>query len=233
MKVRDYVKGKGLEKILVPLYGTWENAEDIPFDSLPDKYVLKCNHGCAYNILVPDASRLDINAAIEQLNSWLSITYKGGASELHYADIKPHLVMAEKFLCEEGEDEMTDFKIHCINGNPEYIQVCYDRDDRGVAHRASYSLDWKPLHWYTEPECEVERPEHLEEMVEYAKILSSDFPFVRVDFYDRPEGAILSELTFTPYGNMIYWIKPEILKSLGKKLQLPKTKILGPTASRG
>lgn len=221
VKVRDYVRAKGLEHILTPVIGIFESPNDIPFEQLPSRFVLKCNHGCAYNVIVKDKDSLDIPATISQLSKWMSETYGEGTSELHYRDIRPHLIICEEYLCSDVQEEMTDYKIHCINGVPEYVQVCYDRDEKGIAHRASYSLNWQPLHYFKEPECVVERPVSLDRMVEYATILSKDFPYVRVDFYDVKGVPVLSELTFTPFGNMIYWVKDEIMDELGHKLVLP------------
>ena len=45
--VRDYIREKGLEDILIPVVGgPWENVEDVDFDSLPDSFALKATHGC-------------------------------------------------------------------------------------------------------------------------------------------------------------------------------------------
>ena len=63
--VREYVKGKGLEGILVPLIGAWENANDIEWDALPEQFVLKCNHGCAYNIICSNKSIFDRKKAVD------------------------------------------------------------------------------------------------------------------------------------------------------------------------
>lgn len=65
-------------------------------------------------------------------------------------------------------------------------------------------------------------PDSLSQMVEYAKVLSKPFPFVRVDFYDIDGKPLLGELTFTPYGNMINYFKDEVLNNLGRKLSLPQ-----------
>ena len=221
VKVRDYVSGKGLSGILTPVLGIYSSSNEIPFEKLPAQFVLKCNHGCAYNIIVEDQNLCDFRQICQQLDAWLAETYHGGITELHYKDIHPHLIICEKYLCKDNQKQLVDYKIHCLNGTPEYVQVCYDRDEKGIAHRASYSLEWEPLHYFKEQECVVEKPNSLEKMISYAKVLSADFPFVRVDFYEVDDKPILSELTFTPFGNMIYWIKDDVMNTLGEKLILP------------
>ena len=66
--VRDYVESCGCGDILNELYGAWDRPRDIPWDALPHAFVLKCNHGCGYNILCPDKSTLDREAAVRTLN---------------------------------------------------------------------------------------------------------------------------------------------------------------------
>ena len=42
--VRDYIAQKIGQEFLVPIYGCWDSVDDIPFDDLPSKFVLKCTH---------------------------------------------------------------------------------------------------------------------------------------------------------------------------------------------
>ena len=71
-KVREYIEKCGLKNILVKLYGVWERAEDIDFSKLPDKFVLKTNHGHSKIILVEDKNKLDIDHTEKQLNKWVN-----------------------------------------------------------------------------------------------------------------------------------------------------------------
>ena len=57
--VRDYIKNKGYENTLTPLIGSWNNTSEIDWDILPKKFVFKCNHGCAYNIVVTNKEKVD------------------------------------------------------------------------------------------------------------------------------------------------------------------------------
>lgn len=117
---------------------------------------------------------------------------------------------------------MVDYKIFCFNGNPEYVQLCFDRDANLVAQHATFSFEWKQL-YYTKNEQKYicQRPQSLDKMIEYASILSKDFPFVRCDFYEIKGKCFLRELTFTPFGNMLSFYNDDVLKKLGDKLTLP------------
>lgn len=225
-KVREYVtKTCGLpETLLVPLLGVYNNADEIDFDALPNEFVLKCNHGCAYNILVKDKTSLDFKQTKETLNNWLSEQYSGGVAELHYDDIKPHLILCEQYLHNECQSDVNDYKVYCINGQPQWIVCCYDRDPiKQVAQLGTFDMNWNQL-FYTKDETKVNipKPKSLSKMVDYAKTLSQDFPLVRVDFYDIDGTPYLGELTFTPLGNMDTDYLPHINEMLGAKLELPQ-----------
>lgn len=225
IKVRDYVvrEKKLPEKLLVPLLGVFSKVEEINFDVLPDRFVIKCNHGCGYNILVSDKQQLNVKEIMVQLYQWMEEDYQGAVTEIHYKDINPHLIICEEFLPSLGEGQIIDYKIHCFNGVPDFVLVCYNRNEKGEAKLATFSLSWEQLFFVVDEQIvEIKRPESLNQMISYARVLSEDFPFVRVDFYDVKGSPILGELTFTPYGNMITYYKEDVLLSLGVKLSLPK-----------
>ena len=97
--VKEWVNNKLGEDICIPLLGVWDRADDIDFEKLPDKFVLKCNHGAGYNIVVKNKKHLDIKKTVQKLNSWLkeNYAYKYGF-EMHYASI-PRKIIAEKYIC--------------------------------------------------------------------------------------------------------------------------------------
>lgn len=144
----------------------------------------------------------------------------GGVAEFHYLNIEPHLVIAEEYLdALSGENFPIDYKIFCLNGEPHFLHVCYNRDENFDAKFTAFSLDWKQ---FEGDPVDLPRPKSLEKMLEYARVLSKPFPFVRVDFYDIDGIPLLGELTFTPYGNMITYFSNETLLKYGKKLRLPQ-----------
>lgn len=97
LKVRDYIKKEGLEFLLIPLIGAWEKPEDIDFDTLPNQFALKCNHGSATNIICKDKTKLDFEEARNRLKHWLSIDYGKLFNEKHYSKIQP-MIICEEYL---------------------------------------------------------------------------------------------------------------------------------------
>lgn len=191
--VREYIAEKGYGGKLVPLLGVWDRAEDIEWEKLPDRFVLKCNHGCAYNIVVSDKSI----ATIKQLNECLKEDFGAFNIEIHYSEIKHHVITCEEFL---GES-ITDYKFFCFHGEPYCIYVSTDLIHDRRAQIGFFYLDGKkmPLHRddYTDIQ-EVTLPPFFDEMKIAAENLCKNFPFVRVDFFVANYTWYFAELTFTP-----------------------------------
>ena len=219
--VREYIKEKGYEDTLTPLLGVWDKAEDIDWDKLPDKFVLKCNHGCAYNIICEDKSNFNKQAAIKQLNEWLDEDFGAFNIELHYSQIKHHRIIAEEFLgsC------ITDYKFFCFNGEPKFIYVSNDLIHDRQAQIGFFYLDGSKMPLtrddYTDIPS-VKLPAYFDKMLSMAKKLSKDFPFVRVDFFLANGRYYFAELTFTPGAGMMPFNPEKFDLEWGKMLDIEK-----------
>lgn len=223
-RMKQYVADCGLDEINVPLIGVWDRVEDIDWDILPNQFVIKTNHGCGTNIICKDKSLLDIEDAKQKLTDWLKIDFGILYNEQHYKYIKP-CIFAEQYL-PALDLFQTDYKIQVINGEPYCILICADRDKNGHAKLFSYDLEWNRIVLLNGEEKTLERqfdkPKNLSKMLDYARILSKPFPYVRVDFYEVDGKLYIGELTFTPYGNIMTYYKDEVLKDMGDKLILPE-----------
>ncbi len=215
-KVRQYIKEKGLEHILIPLLGHYSNANEIDFENLPNQFVLKCNHGCGYNLFCHGKKKFDTAQSRIQLNKWLSEDYSKIAGEYHYANINPCIV------CESliSETPPLEYQFWCVNGTPDSCLVCRKNMD-GTYDSWSYSLNWERLYERTEENVEdVIAPNHYNDMIKYATILAEPFPFVRVDFYEVDNKIYFAELTFTGGGILLTHYKETFHSRLGEKLIL-------------
>ena len=221
-KVREYVKKKGLGDILVPLIGHWDKPEDIDWDSLPDKFVLKCNHGCAYNILCNDKNKFDKIEATKKLKKWMKEDFGAFNIETHYSQIKPHIT-CEEFL----GDCIIDYKFFCFNGGPKYIYVSSDLIHDREAQIGFFYLDGTkmPLIRDDYAPMDIENlPPFFDEMKKSAQILCQDFPFVRVDFFIANGRYYFAELTFTPSGGMMPFNPDKYDLEWGKLIDLSRVK---------
>lgn len=217
--VRAYVSRLGLGDLLVPLLGVWDRPEQVPFEDLPRQFVIKCNHGCGYNIICTDKAALDVAAARRSLAAWLKEDYSLRSREAHYHAIRPRII-CESLIQETAPLEC---QFWCVNGKPESILACR-KNLNGLYEAWAYSIEWEPLDDRVDanPSPGLPRPARLADMVEYAARLSREFPFVRVDFYVVDERVYFAELTFTPAANMLTKYKQAFLDRLGNMLVLPQ-----------
>lgn len=201
-QVREYIEKKGFSEYLTNLIGVYDDANDIEWDKLPDKFVLKCTHGCAYNILCSDKETFDKNKAISTLNKWLKEDFGKFNVEVHYSKISPRRIICEEYL----GDTITDYKFFCFNGEPQFFYVSTDLVNDRQAEMGFFDLDGSKLGIIREDYKDIGTlrvPSYLDEMLNVSRQLSSDFPFVRVDFFITGNTFKFAELTFTPGAGMM------------------------------
>ena len=220
-EMRGYVEEKGLGSILPKVYGVWDKPKQVPWESFPEKFVVKCNHGCGCNVICTDKSALDIKKANRDLRRWLKINYANYYGEINYKNIKPR-IFCEEFLDEGTGDQPIDWKFICLNGEPRVLMVCTERAT-GTAKFMFTDMEYNRI------PCEIghhaggtlpPKPDTLEEMISAARTLSQDFPMVRVDFYSIGGKAYLGEMTFSPLGCAIDYIDDETLLKMGDMLDI-------------
>ena len=220
--VREYIHRKDLDPIMPELYGVYRTAEEIEWDKLPEKFVLKCNHGSGFNILCKDKSILDVEMAKEKLTGWLATEFGRRSLEPHYKSISRRII-AEEYL---GDDIHT-YKFYCFNGEPRVLYVSSNEDGVYDKYYDYFDMDWNHLkvglrgHLVHNDDEAPSAPSNFSKMKEICGVLSSDFPFVRVDLYDVESKVYFSELTFTPTGGKMHLNPPETEKIWGEWLTLP------------
>lgn len=223
--VRNFIKDKGYEHILNELLYVWDTPKDIDFSSLPQKFVIKCNHSSASNLICKDKSKLDINHAKSLINLWYKKDYWKGRLEYQYEHIERKII-CEKYL-NDGNQVLTDYKVYCFNGRPHIIMVC--KDIQSKRRYLMFDENWLPKPYCTDSldqsyAKDYPKPVFLDEMLNIAKDLSSDFPFVRVDFFYVDEKIIFSEMTFVPSGGFESERLHDVYDKLGQMIILPKNK---------
>lgn len=230
--VREYVKEKGLENTLVKLYGVWESAKDINWDSLPDSFVLKTTNGSGTNLIVPQKNDIDQQEARLIIDSWLNKQIALTTTEFHYRDIKPR-VIAEEFLhnpenISEISSTLIDYKIWCFNGKAYYIWACSNRVGNST-EVALFDKDWNYhpemsvfTEHYKEQKNLVPRPDNLDKMIEISETLSEGFPVVRVDLYNLDGRVYFGEMTFTSLGGQMDFYTDETLLKMGQLIDISK-----------
>jgi len=223
-RVRDYVKNCGLEHILNDLIATYHSANEINWDALPQKFVLKWNFSNGGNIICSDKSKLDRKQAIKELNRFQKIKPHLKYAEPQY-DVEK-VLLCEKFIETQNGEAPVDYKFYCFNGEAKYVLCCYGRS---IDHRPAFYFfdkDWQ-LQRFNKMGKEVPegftmpKPEGMDDLFHYAEILSKPFPFVRADFYLENGKAYFGELTFTPGGGYDMNRLPETQLKFGQMVNLP------------
>ena len=224
--VRKYVQDCGCPEILNEIYGAYDDVNKIPFDTFPEKFVIKLNYGCGMNLICTDKSKLNILETKKMFRKWMRSKQHLYFSEMHYSYIDK-LLICEKYLDTKNNSAPDDYKIYCCNGKPYYVMVCIGRD-KG-----------RPKFYYFDCEGNLQReltkdglnasenfkyelPLGWNDMIKYAEVLSKPFPFVRTDFYLVDGKVIFGELTFTPAAGLDSKKLEYTDKLIGDLIQLPQ-----------
>ena len=223
-KVREHIAKTIGEEHLVPLLGTWEDPDDIDFGALPEQFVLKCNHNSAAGLCICKCkSKLNIEQVKRNLHYGLRQNYYLLGRERPYKNI-PKKIIAEKLL-KNGNDagEISDYKFHCFNGEPEYCQVLLDRHTS--LKTAFYNMQWDKQdigRFSIMPyNGEYPKPQNFEQMREIARKLSCNIPYARVDLYDVNNNVYFGEMTFFPASGFNPFVPDKWDTIWGQLIKLP------------
>lgn len=238
--VREYVREKGLDDILVPLFQVCETPDHFQFDKLPETFIIKSTNGSGGNYIVKSKSSCGQDFLKKKVNELLGCNYMTmitGVGDLHYLRINNKLIF-EGLLINDPisahySATLIDYKVWCFNGKAEYIWVCMNRfvHNKDGAEVLIYDRDWN-----THPEYSVwskdftqaapiPKPKNFERMLEVAEILCRGFPVVRCDLYNLNGKIYFGEMTFTSLGGMMDFYTPEFLDLCGDKIDISNVPI--------
>jgi hypothetical protein len=199
-KVREYIKTTIGEEYLIPLIGVWDNFDEINFESLPNQFVLKPNHTSGNVFICKDKSTINYNELRKEVNKWMKRKYYWLQREWPYKNIKPKII-CEKYMVDESEVELKDYKLMCFNGKVKCSFVCSNRNSNNGLNVDFYDLNWEIMPFsrhYSNSGTIFSKPNNYEKMCEFSEKLSATFPFVRMDFYEINKKLYFGEFTFYP-----------------------------------
>ncbi len=214
-EVRDYVKEKIGEEYLFPLLGVWDKFEDIDFDKLPNRFVLKCTHDFGSVVIVNDKADFDKETAKKAINSELKYNFFYRGREWAYKNVKPRIIAEENMQI--GDTRLVDYKFFCFGGKVKYMYIA---TGRGKDLRFDFfTRDFRHIETTNEvPNADIapEKPSCYEKMITIAEELAKGINNVRVDLYDVGGRVYFSELTFYFNGGMSTFEPYEMDVELGK-----------------
>ena len=213
--------------ILNECYGIYDSVDDVDFDALPDRFVIKKTNGSGgLNVLIcRNKAEFDIENAKKIMSGWLADKQSDtGGREWAYSGLNPRIVIEKYLENKENPDAgISDYKFFCSNGKAVGFVVDVDRY---IEHKRNfYDINWKYLD--VSSDCpsfgdKLVKPDGFEKMVDAAKRLSEKFPFVRVDLYLIDKKVYFGELTFYPWSGYVQFTPDQYDFDLGEHFVLPK-----------
>ena len=180
--VRDWVADRVGPQVLVPLLGAWDRAEEIDWQALPARFVLKGTHGWNMNLLVHDKAALDVAAATASAREWLGRSHYADTYEWGYRNVRPRL-LAEVMLQDDSGEIPADFKFHVFHGRVGMLVV---HTGRFAAHRTTFfdaAMCRLPMIQSNPADPDLRLPDEIPALIELAETLGREFDYVRVDLY--------------------------------------------------
>lgn len=216
--VREYVKALLGAEHLVPILGVYPRLQDIPFDDLPDSFVIKASHDSGSTIIVTDKRQLTdrLNDKLRTLKFRLRVNYGLLKKEWVYSRITPQVVV-EDLLSSDHKRELWDYKVFVFRGEPKLIQVDVDRF--GDHKRSFYTPDWTKTNLailYEPYDGDISKPPCLTTMLDYSARLAQPFLHARVDWYVLQERLLFGEITFFPESGFGRFNDPHWERAMGK-----------------
>lgn len=226
-EAKRYVAERIGEEYIIPTLGVWNCFDEIDFDKLPEQFVLKCTHDSGGNVIVRDKHTLDLKQARKKISKTLARNYYWAGREWPYKNVKPR-VLAEQYMQNENERELTDYKFYCFNGEPKFLYTSVGLENHETARISFLTCDWQFAPYersdYRGFEALPPKPQNFEKMLDIASVLSAGIPFLRVDLYEINGRVYFSELTFSPCSGFIPFRNPEHDLEIGSMLVLPEHK---------
>ena len=227
-EVKEYVSNIIGKEHIIPTIGVWDSFDDIDFQQLPDKFVLKCTHDSGGLAICKDKESFDKVAAKKKIEKSLQSNFYRGGREWPYKNVIPRII-AEKYMEDTEGNGLTDYKFYCFNGSPEYLYVSQGMDNHKTARISFLTMNWENAPFgrkdYMQFEKLPPKPQRFDEMKLIAKKLSKDHSFLRVDLYEIKGEIYFSELTFSPCCGFMPFVPDEFDKKLGDMLQLKDEKL--------
>ena len=226
-EVKKYVEKKIGAEYIIPTLNIYNTFDEIDFSKLPDQFVLKCTHDSGGNVICKNKKLLDQKIARTKIECSLKKNFYYLMREWPYKHVRPR-ILAEEFITDAVHQDLIDYKFYCFNGIPKYCQIITNRS-------TNEAIDFFDENWIHQdfvglnptcknnPDCSnMSKPMNYDKMLDMARTLAMDFPFVRIDFYNVNGKIYFGEITFFPAGGFGVFTPNEWNYKLGEMIILPK-----------
>lgn len=225
-EAKKYVADIIGEEYVIPTFGVWDTPEDIEWDKLPNKFVLKTTHGGGNTgvVICKDKTTFDKRDAIKKLNESFRQEIYHTLREWPYKKIKKRIIAEQYIDTLPGSNDLPDYKFFCFNGEPVYCQVITGRNTKACSDFFDKKWEHQPFHepsYYPFADPSPEKPEQYNKMWELARILAKDKAFSRIDFYNVGQKVYFGEITFFPTSGYGGFSPKEYDLIIGNLIHLP------------
>jgi len=224
-EVKKYVADRIGEQYIIPTLGVWDSFDDIDFDKLPNRFVLKCTHDSGGLFICKDKSELDIEEARKRINISLKRNFYYIGREWPYKDVKPRII-AEQYMEDADTEELRDYKFFCFDGVVRAMFIASERQSVNDETKFDYfdeNFNHLPFtNGYPNADVLPSKPVCFEQMKQLASQLSKGIPHLRVDFYEVDGKIYFGELTFSDSSGLMPFKPEEWDYKFGSWIELPK-----------
>ena len=204
--VDKYESKLELEKIIgkefiVPYYGVWDAYEEIPFEELPQKFVLKCTHDSGSVFIINDKNNINYIELRNKINGAMKKNFYWLCREWPYKNIRPRII-AEYLL--EDDQGILDYKVFSFNGKARALFVASDRNNKDTETKFDfYNIDFEPMNiinGHPNSGKVINKPRNFSKMIEIAEVITRGIPQARIDFYEVDSKLYVGEVTMFHWG---------------------------------
>lgn len=224
-EAKKYVAGIIGEKYIIPTLGIYNKFDEINFDELPNRFVIKCTHDSGGLVICRNKDQFDFANAKKKIEKSLGRNFYYAGREWPYKNVKPRIIV-EKYMEDKRTADLTDYKIMCFNGKPEILFTCTERFGNGLKV-TFFDLDWHRLPFkrhYPPSKRNIQKPKNFDLMMEFSKKMAKNIPFVRIDWYEINDKLYFGEYTFYPGNGMEEFTPVEWDRKLGDLINLDLVK---------
>ncbi|MDE6019631.1 MAG: glycosyl transferase [Ruminococcus sp.] len=223
-EAKKYVASVIGEEHIIPTLGVYNSVDEIPWDSLPNQFVLKCTHDSGGIVICKDKKNLDIIKARKKLAKSLAISYFYQNREWPYKNVKPRII-CEVYMVDESGYELKDYKWFCFNGEIKALFIASDRENPQEETKFDFfdeNFNHLPFtNGHPNSKKVVKKPKGFETMKEIATKLSQNIPHVRIDLYDINGQIYFGEMTFFHWSGMVPFNPEKWDYTFGEWIKLP------------
>ena len=223
-KVKKIIAEMIGEEYIIPTIGVWERAEDIDFNTLPEKFVLKCNHDSGGIVICKDKKALDKEGAVKKLSNCLKHNGFWYGREWPYKNVKP-CIIAEHYMEDSITHDLRDYKFFAFSGEVKAMFVASDRFKEEDTKFDFFDQDFNHLNFlqgHPNALVPINRPKTFEKMKELAEIISANLYQSRIDFYEVNGKIYFGEITFFHYSGFTPFEPSKWDNIFGEWIHLPR-----------